>query len=91
MASVCNTSIVDLYVHGQTKKIFCQVYNYCVANSIIVENDCYKPCDDDVVEGAIVLDPVVGLHRNVVSFDFASLYPSIIVSHNIDFSPLRRT
>ena len=28
-------------------------------------------------------DPVKGLHENIVSFDFRSLYPSIILSKNI--------
>ncbi len=38
--------------------------------------------------GAYVMEPVKGLHENLVVFDFRSLYPSIIVSHNIDPSTL---
>lgn len=38
--------------------------------------------------GAYVLEPVKGLHENLVVFDFRSLYPSIIVTHNIDPSTL---
>ena len=38
--------------------------------------------------GAYVMEPVRGLHENLVVFDFRSLYPSIIVSHNIDPSTL---
>ena len=33
--------------------------------------------------GGYVKDPVMGLHDNIVSFDFKSLYPSIIISKNI--------
>ena len=33
--------------------------------------------------GGYVKDPVKGLHENIVSFDFKSLYPSIIISKNI--------
>jgi DNA polymerase, archaea type len=34
-------------------------------------------------EGGYVKDPVRGLHENIVSFDFRSLYPSIIISKNV--------
>ncbi len=34
--------------------------------------------------GAFVVEPKPGLHENIAVFDFRSLYPSIIVSHNID-------
>ena len=33
--------------------------------------------------GGYVKEPVKGLHENIVSFDFKSLYPSIIISKNI--------
>jgi DNA polymerase-2 len=35
-------------------------------------------------QGGHVLEPAVGLHRNVWVFDFKSLYPSIIRTFNID-------
>jgi DNA polymerase-2 len=35
-------------------------------------------------QGGHVLEPVVGLHRNVWVFDFRSLYPSVIRTFNID-------
>ncbi len=34
--------------------------------------------------GAFVVEPKPGLHENIAVFDFRSLYPSIIISHNID-------
>lgn len=33
--------------------------------------------------GGLVLEPMVGLHEDVVELDYASLYPSIMVVHNI--------
>jgi len=33
--------------------------------------------------GGFIYEPEVGLHENIVEVDFASLYPSIIVHHNI--------
>ena len=34
-------------------------------------------------EGAFVFEPVPGLHKDIVVFDFRSLYPTILGSHNI--------
>ncbi|OYT52798.1 MAG: DNA polymerase [Candidatus Altiarchaeales archaeon ex4484_2] len=38
--------------------------------------------------GAYVVDPVKGVHDNIILFDFRSLYPSIITSYNIDCSTI---
>ncbi|MBD3387407.1 MAG: DNA polymerase [Candidatus Altiarchaeales archaeon] len=48
----------------------------------------YGDRDDSPYEGAFVVDPVKGIHDNIVLFDFRSLYPSIIISHNVDPSKL---
>ncbi len=40
--------------------------------------------EGEAYEGALVLEPEPGLHENILVFDFKSLYPTIIVSHNID-------
>lgn len=36
-------------------------------------------------EGAFVYNPIPGIYKNVASFDFASLYPSIMRQFNISF------
>ncbi len=33
--------------------------------------------------GGVILDPMVGLHEAVIELDYASLYPNIMVNHNI--------
>jgi DNA polymerase I len=39
-------------------------------------------------KGAIVVEPVSGIHFNVVVVDFQSLYPSVIKYHNIGYSTI---
>jgi DNA polymerase I len=39
-------------------------------------------------KGAIVIDPVPGIHFNVTVLDFASLYPSIIGAHNLSYETI---
>jgi len=88
MAKICQVPHAHLYLYGQQLKVFSQVYKYCFANNIVAESGRYKTAEDDQCTGAYVFTPEPGLYDNVVSFDFQSLYPSIIISHNIDFSTL---
>jgi DNA polymerase I len=39
--------------------------------------------------GAIVLEPVPGVHFKVVVMDFASLYPSVIMRNNLSYETIR--
>jgi DNA polymerase I len=43
----------------------------------------------DTYAGGYVMEPQKGVVENIVVFDFRSLYPSIIVTHNIDPTTLR--
>ena len=42
--------------------------------------------EESDLEGATVLDPEKGLHENVLVLDFKSLYPTIIIAHNLCYS-----
>ncbi|TFF83730.1 hypothetical protein EU524_01970, partial [Candidatus Thorarchaeota archaeon] len=41
--------------------------------------------DGKSFQGAIVIDPVPGVHFNATVLDFASLYPTIMKTHNISY------
>ncbi|HLD12479.1 MAG TPA: DNA-directed DNA polymerase [Candidatus Nanoarchaeia archaeon] len=38
---------------------------------------------EESYEGAYVFEPLPGLYEDIIGFDFRSLYPSIIIAHNI--------
>ncbi len=40
--------------------------------------------EEETYAGGYVKEPVKGLHENIVVYDFRALYPSIIITHNID-------
>ncbi|MHA2365984.1 MAG: type B DNA-directed DNA polymerase [Candidatus Hodarchaeales archaeon] len=44
---------------------------------------------DKKFQGAIVIDPVKGIHFDVTVLDFASLYPSIISSRNLSYETIQ--
>ncbi|MFH1106248.1 MAG: DNA polymerase domain-containing protein, partial [Candidatus Aenigmatarchaeota archaeon] len=62
------------------------------ANEIIPNRPRYEEIErrrtQAKYEGGYVRQPKQGLIENVAVFDFRSLYPSIIVAHNIDISTL---
>lgn len=58
----------------------------CPANVLVPNRPGYQEISERNrfrYEGAFVFQPKPGLYENIVLFDFRSLYPTIIVSHNI--------
>lgn len=86
MARLCNTSIHALYTQGQQIKVFSQIYKMCMYRQVVVESSLYHKNQVSQYMGAYVFDPVPGIYSNVIPFDFSSLYPSVIMAYNIDYS-----
>lgn len=85
MSKTANVPIMYVFTKGNQVQMFSQFIQHCFHTDIIIQRNEYENLCDGY-EGAIVLDPTPGLYNNVLSFDFASLYPSIIMAHNIDYS-----
>ena len=85
MAKTCNVPIFTLYTQGQQIKVYAQLYKFCMYENIVVEKDVYKVSESERYLGAHVFPPVPGRYNNIVPFDFASLYPTIIIAYNIDY------
>lgn len=73
---------------GSGQRVEALLIKRAFEKGILVPN---KPSDRIVEErqrltysGGYVVEPKRGIHDNILLFDFRSLYPSIIVSHNID-------
>ena len=87
MANVCSVPISYIMTRGQGIKIESLIFRetYKRNQTIIVlpaPNQNRKNADK--YEGAIVLNPIMGLHEAPVGVaDFASLYPSTMISENI--------
>jgi DNA polymerase elongation subunit (family B) len=87
-ATTNGVPIIYLYTKGQQIKMYSQLLTYCVHNNIVVESNAYTPKETDRYTGAYVSQPIAGLYKTIIPFDFASLYPSIIMAYNIDYSKL---
>jgi DNA polymerase, archaea type len=63
------------------------IFNSIRENKLVPNRPSYKQIAErhrDSYAGAFVVQPTPGLYSNIALFDFRSLYPSIIVAHNID-------
>ena len=68
-----------LFTEGTQIQMYSQVLCYCNKNNIVV-NKCIQSTEDNY-QGATVLNPIPGKYDKVLSFDFASLYPSTMKVH----------
>ena len=84
MAGVCGVPVAWIFLRGQGCKILSLVARQCARDGFAVP----ALSRSDVMvsyEGATVLEPCVGAYIDepVTVLDFASLYPSSMISHNI--------
>ena len=96
MANACSVPIPYIFTRGQGIKIESLIFKECYERGQCVKVLPTTPfgqvsaVTDESYEGAIVLDPVVGIHYDspIGVADFASLYPSTIISENISYDTL---
>lgn len=86
MAVICNVPMITLFTKGQQIKVYSSLYKYCLENNIVPEKDGYNVSENERYVGAYVFAPKPGLYENVVPEDFSSLYPSLIIAYNIDYT-----
>ena len=59
------------------------IYNYLKGKNIVIPMKNPHQKKAEKFEGAYVKDPLVGMHKWVMSFDLNSLYPHLIMQYNI--------
>jgi DNA polymerase delta subunit 1 len=90
MAKACWVPLAFLSERGQQIKVFSQMaYKARQLGFLIPTFRRQGPSADDKYEGATVLDAQTGAYYGpITALDFASLYPSIMVAHNLCYSTL---
>jgi DNA polymerase elongation subunit (family B) len=92
MANVCSVPVSYIFTRGQGIKIESLIFKQCRERNIVIPvlTIPTQSGSDDSYEGAIVLDPIPGFYSQspIGVCDFASLYPSTIVSENISHDSL---
>lgn len=84
ISTVSGTLLQDVVNLGQTKLIdnlIIREFQKC--GRVINVRPTFDDEDDDGYLGGGVLDPITGLHEQVIIMDYTSLYPSIMRAYNI--------
>lgn len=84
LASIVDVKILHIFTQGQQLRVQNEVYRECWEEFVIDE----RPGSAEGFKGGKVQDPLPGKYRNILIFDFASLYPSIIRAFNICYTTL---
>eukprot|EP01006_Ploeotia_vitrea_P018090 TRINITY_DN49354_c0_g1_i1.p1 TRINITY_DN49354_c0_g1~~TRINITY_DN49354_c0_g1_i1.p1 ORF type:complete len:742 (-),score=417.38 TRINITY_DN49354_c0_g1_i1:127-2136(-) len=88
MARVTGVPITYLITRGQQIKVVSQLLRKAKQRNLLVPVR-KRQQTDQTYEGATVLEAKKGYHRLPIStLDFASLYPSIMMAHNLCYSTL---
>jgi DNA polymerase elongation subunit (family B) len=92
MANVCSVPVSYIFTRGQGIKIESLIFKFCREKDVLIPvlANPSKSGEGETYEGAIVLDPEPGFYSTspIGVCDFASLYPSTIVSENISHDSL---
>ena len=87
LIELCLTMAYDAKVNymdvlGSVKYWDILIYNELRKKNIVIPQKIQRE-KNEKFEGAYVKDPIVGLHKWVMSFDLNSLYPHLIMQYNI--------
>jgi DNA polymerase delta subunit 1 len=94
MARVTGVPLSFLLSRGQSIKVMSQILRKAKARNFLVPHMPKKGAGDQAeggvaYEGATVLDAKAGYYEvPIATLDFASLYPSIMMAHNLCYSTL---
>jgi DNA polymerase elongation subunit (family B) len=82
MAKTTNIAIFDVFTQGQQRKVYSQLYKFCLYNNIVVEKDAYVTKENERYVGAHVFPPVPGNYERVLPFDFCFSGDTLITMSN---------
>lgn len=87
MARVTGVPLSYLLTRGQQIKVVSQLLRKAVEQNLVLP--VHKGTGEDEYEGATVIEPRKGYYSQpIATLDFSSLYPSIMMAHNLCYTTL---
>lgn len=88
MSRVTGVPFTYLLSRGQQIKVVSQLFRKCLQIDTVIPN-MQSQGTDEQYEGATVIDPIRGYYDiPIATLDFNSLYPSIMMAHNLCYTTL---
>ncbi|KAF8661353.1 hypothetical protein AX16_001448 [Volvariella volvacea WC 439] len=88
MARVTGVPFNYLLARGQSIKVLSQLYRRALEEGYLIPSTKVEG-QDDQYEGATVIEPKKGYYDTpIATLDFSSLYPSIMMAHNLCYTTL---
>lgn len=88
MARVTGVPFSYLFSRGQQIKVVSQLFRKCLEIDTVIPN-MQSQASDEQYEGATVIEPIRGYYDvPIATLDFNSLYPSIMMAHNLCYTTL---
>lgn len=88
MARVTGIPFSYLLSRGQQIKVISQLFRKCLQDDIVIPNMKSEGTNEEY-EGATVIEPIRGYYDvPIATLDFSSLYPSIMMAHNLCYTTL---
>ena len=82
MSNVVGVTPVELFTRGQQLRVLSQVYDEASKDGIVIDERVVPRME---YSGGFVYEPSPGIYHYIPCLDFKSLYPTVMISHNIDF------
>ena len=88
LARVCRVPLAYLISRGQQIRVFSQILAKAQERDMIIPY-IQSSKNEEQYKGAIVIEPYAGYYKTPIpTLDFNSLYPSIMIAHNLCYSTL---
>ncbi|CAH0561401.1 unnamed protein product [Brassicogethes aeneus] len=90
MARVTGVPITSLITKGEQVKVVAQLLRHARKQNYFMPTHHGAPSSEQY-EGATVIEPIRGYYTDpIATLDFSSLYPSIMIAHNLCYTTLLR-
>lgn len=88
LARVCRVPIQYILERGQQIRSFSLIYGQLMGSVYVFPEKCVQ-CSDEGFKGATVIEPKSQYYNSpIVTLDYASLYPSIMIANNLCYTTL---
>lgn len=82
LSNVAGVNVIDLFTRGEQIRCFSQICDKLYKEGYFIPEMLLF---DGKYKGATVQEPIRGYHKNLITLDFASLYPSIMRAFNLSY------